>query len=305
MALRFGVAGTGYWAETVHLSALSAHPDATLVGVWGRSDEKVDALAKKFGIASFRRFDDMLEHVDAVSIALPPQIQAPLALTAANAGKHLFLEKPLAMTPEEARAIVSAVERHRLTAMVFFLRRFVPEIESAIELARRERWNAADVRVHSSALVGDGPYARSLWRRADAGALWDIGPHVLSVLMPVLGAVQAIGAAAAVGKYVRFETHHAGGATGTVSLTLHADPGETANQYVFRGVGRELALPDPDFSRPAAFVRAVTEFTAAVRSGNGVHRADTRMGAEIVNVLAAVSRSMETRAVVRISRPGT
>src|SRR5512142_186287 len=97
MGLRFGVAGTGYWAETVHLSALSAHPDATLVGVWGRSPEKAEALARNFGIASFRRFDEMLDQIDALSIALPPQIQAGLALAAANAGKHLLLEKPLAM----------------------------------------------------------------------------------------------------------------------------------------------------------------------------------------------------------------
>ena len=287
----------------MHLSALSAHRDATLVGVWGRSPEKAEALARKFGIASFRRFDEMLDQIDALSIALPPQIQAGLALAAANAGKHLLLEKPLAMSPADARAIVSAVEHRRLTSMVFFLRRFVPEIESAIELARREHWDSSEVRVHSSALIGDGPYARSLWRQADAGALWDIGPHVLSVLMPVLGAVEAVGAATAVGKYVRFETHHASGAAATISLTLHADPGETANQYVFRGKGRELALPDPEFSRPTAFARAVTEFAAAVRSGDRVHRADVRLGAQIVDVLAAVARSLETRALVAISRP--
>src|SRR5579859_261797 len=280
MALRFGVAGTGFWAETVHLTVLSAQPEATLVGVWGRSAEKADALAKKFGTASFRHFDNMLDHVDAVSIALPPHIQAKLALMAGEAGKHLLLEKPLAMTAAEARAIVSAVERHRLTAMVFFLRRFVPEIENAIEFAKSERWDSADVRVHSRALIGDSPYARSLWRQADAAALWDIGPHVLSVLMPILGAVEAVGAASAAGKYVRFETHHAGGATATVSLTLHADPGDTANQYVFRRAGRELALPDPDFSRPAAFARAVTDFAAVIRSGTGIHRADLRLGAK-------------------------
>ncbi len=302
MTLRFGVAGTGYWAETVHLSVLSAHPDATLVGVWGRSAEKVEALATKFHAVAFHRFDEMVERVDALSIALPPQIQATLAVMGAAAGKHLVLEKPLAVTAEEARAIVSAVERHRLTSMVFFLRRFVPEIEAAIELARRDRWSSAQVRVHSSALLGNSPYAASVWRQADAGALWDIGPHVLSVLTPVLGQVEAVEAATA-GKYVRFQTRHAGGATGAVSLSLHADPAETANQYVFRTAERELALPDPEFSRPTAFARAITEFAAAVRSGRSVYRADVRVGAEIVDVLAAVARSMETRAVVRISRP--
>lgn len=303
MALRFGVAGTGYWAETVHLSALSAHPEAALVGVWGRNADRVRALAQRFSIAPFRRFDEMLDQVDALSIALPPQIQAGLALTAAKAGKHLLLEKPLAMTPADARSIVSALEQRRVTAMVFFMRRFVPEIENAIELARKESWNSADVRVHSGALIGDGPYAKSVWRQAAGAALWDIGPHVLSVLMPVLGAVETVGAATATEKYVRFETHHASGATGTVSLTLHAAPGETANQYVFRAAGRELALPDPDFSRPAAFTRAITEFASVVRSGNASHRADERLGAEIVDVLSAVARSLETHAPVAVPHP--
>ncbi len=302
MSLRFGVAGTGYWAETVHLSVLASHPDTKLVGVWGRDPHKAEALAKKFDIASFRRFDDLLAQVDALSIALPPQIQAALALMAAEARKHLVLEKPLAMTPASARAIVASLERNRLTSMVFFLRRFVPEIERAIELGRRASWTSADVRVHSSALLAGSPYAGSSWRQADGAALWNIGPHVLSVLIPVLGAVDAVEAAQGSGKYVRFSTRHAGGAAATISLTLRADPGDTTSRYAFRRGGRELTLPEPEFSRPAAFARAISEFAAAVRCGDIAHRASAGFGAEIVDVLASVARSFDAGGPVVLAR---
>ena len=301
MTLRFGVAGTGYWAETVHLTALATHPAVKLVGVWGRSAEKVEALATKFGIAPFRRFDEMLAQTDAISIALPPQIQADLALAAAEAGKHLLLEKPLSMTPASARAIAESIERRGLASIVFFMRRFIPDVETAIQLARNEPWTEGNVQVHSGALLGDSPYARSVWRQADAGALWDIGPHVLSILMPVLGNVENVRATMGADRYVRFSTRHASGATAAVSLTLHADPGAVISRYVFRGPQRELTLPEPSFSRPALLAQAVGDLVDAIRTGKTAHRCDVRLGAQVVDALAAAARSIETGTSVAVA----
>ena len=50
MALRFGVLGTGYWAQEAHATALAGHPDTELVGVWGRDPDKTGAFAARFGI---------------------------------------------------------------------------------------------------------------------------------------------------------------------------------------------------------------------------------------------------------------
>jgi predicted dehydrogenase len=304
MALRFGVAGTGYWAEAVHLTALATHPEAKLVGVWGRNPEKVAALAAKFGIAPFGSFDEMLAQTDAISIALPPHIQAGHALAAADAGKHLLLEKPLAMTPASAHAIAASIERRGLASIVFFMRRFVTEIENAIQLARQESWNEGSVQVHSRALIGDSPYAGSVWRQAEAGALWDIGPHVLSVLMPVLGDIESARATLGADRYVRFSTRHVSGATADVSVTLHAEPSAVTSRYVFRRPERELTLPEPELARPALYAQAVSDLVGAVRSGKTAHRCDVRLGVRVVEALAAAARSLETGAAVEVTAMG-
>jgi predicted dehydrogenase len=57
--MRFGVVGTGYWARETHATALAAHPDAELVGVWGRSFERAADLADRFGTQAFAEADQM------------------------------------------------------------------------------------------------------------------------------------------------------------------------------------------------------------------------------------------------------
>ena len=111
--MRFGVLGTGFWARDVHAAALAAHPDAELVGVWGRDLAKAKAVGAEFDVAGYADVDELLAQVDAVAIALPPDVQAPLAERAAAAGKHLLLEKPIALDVADADRVVDAVRRAR------------------------------------------------------------------------------------------------------------------------------------------------------------------------------------------------
>src|SRR3954449_8049753 len=85
--MRFGVLGTGFWAKEIHAASLAAHPDAELVGVWGRDVAKSKAVGAEFDVPGFGDVDELLSRVDAVSIALPPDVQAPLAEGAAAAGR--------------------------------------------------------------------------------------------------------------------------------------------------------------------------------------------------------------------------
>src|SRR4051794_10659427 len=94
--MRFGVLGTGFWAREIHAASLAEHPEAELVGVWGRDLAKAKAAGAEFDVPGYGDLDALLADVDAVSFALPPDVQAPLALRAAEAGKHLLLEKPIA-----------------------------------------------------------------------------------------------------------------------------------------------------------------------------------------------------------------
>ena len=84
--MRFAVVGTGYWARETHAAALAAHPDADLVGVWGRSFTRAAELADAVGAQPYEHVDDMFADVDAVAFAVPPDVQAELAVRAARQG---------------------------------------------------------------------------------------------------------------------------------------------------------------------------------------------------------------------------
>ena len=109
MTVRFGVLGTGFWAREVHAAALAGHADAELVGFWGRDLAKAKAVGAQFDVAGTDDLDALLADVDAVSFSLPPDVQAPRAVRAAEAGKHLLLEKPIALDVAGADRVVDAV----------------------------------------------------------------------------------------------------------------------------------------------------------------------------------------------------
>src|ERR671930_1053210 len=126
MALRFGLLGTGYWARETHAAALASHDDADFVGVWGRDPAKAAGVAERYGVRGFGEVEELLEQVDAVAISLPPDVQADLAVRAAGAGRHLLLEKPLALSLDDARRVVDAAETAKVSSVVFFTARFQP-----------------------------------------------------------------------------------------------------------------------------------------------------------------------------------
>lgn len=303
MAVRFGVVGTGYWAREVHVPGLRARPDVQLVGMWGRNGEAARTIAAPIGIIPFARFEEMLDAVDAVSIAVPPDVQARLALIAARAGKHLLLEKPVSTVLEIAEDVVDAVSRNRLASIVFFMRRFIPPIENAIQLASQQQWRHASIRVHSTALSTASPFANSVWRQAEGAELWDIGPHVLSILDPILGPVASIDASRGPDGYTRFSTVHLRGGTANVSLTLRAKPADAGIEYRFASDLDELTLPEPAFSRPEVFARAAGELVDNIVRHAHAHRCNVDFGADVVRVLAAADLSVEQGRPVQVRAP--
>src|ERR687890_2096698 len=109
--MRFGLVGTGPWAEIAHGPGLVVAEDVELVGVWGRSSPKAQRLAERLCVPAYEDLDALYDEVAAVSFAVPPEVQGELALRAAQRGKHLLLDKPVADTVEAADRLVAAVER--------------------------------------------------------------------------------------------------------------------------------------------------------------------------------------------------
>jgi predicted dehydrogenase len=167
--MRFGVLGTGHWARTVHAAALAEHPTAELVGIWGRDLAKAKAVGAEFDVPGFGDVDELLSQVEAVAIALPPSVQAPLAERAAAAGKHLLLEKPIALDVAAADRVVTAVQDAGVASVVFFTFRFQTATSTWLTQAARTQL-AGGAGSWLSSLAGT-PFAASPWRQ-EHGALW-------------------------------------------------------------------------------------------------------------------------------------
>jgi len=135
--MRFGLVGTGPWAELAHAPGLAAAEGVELVGIWGRSLGRAQALADSYGVAAYDDYAALLADVDAVAFAVPPAVQGELALAAAGAGRHLLLDKPVAADPDAARALLAAATEAGVASVVFFADRFVDETRAWIEDVRR------------------------------------------------------------------------------------------------------------------------------------------------------------------------
>ena len=288
METRIGVVGTAYWAQAVHTAGLQRTPGAILAGVWGRDRAKTAALAQARGVTAFATFDEMLGAVDAVSFAVPPPVQEMLAPRAIAAGRHLLLEKPIAGSAPAAAALALSAERAGLASVVFFARRFVPEIAAFLARHAGGDWRAADVEIRAATFAPGSPYLDSVWRRAPGAGIWDIGPHVLSMLVPMLGPVEDASLLPPDGAFERFETRHAGGGRATVRITLHAAARDSRNLYRFSGPAGEVVAPEPELDRVANFARAASALVAMIRDGRHSHPCDIRLGAETVRILARI-----------------
>lgn len=294
--LRVGVCGYGHWAKTVHLPALAPMPAVDLVGIWGRAPERTKALADQFAVSAFADFGEMLDNVDAVSFSLPPEVQAAMALRAANAGKHLLLEKPIATTLADADRLVEVVERQRLSAVTFLTRLFVDGAIDLIARARAGDHNRGEASWSSKALLPGTPFTDSIWRNADFGTLWDLGPHVLSIFISIFGPVAQIEATRVRKAKFACRMLHAGGAESTMTLDQMdaALARGSLERYAFSG-GRGVTEGGPFTVEPTrCFASAVDLLIDGISRPGGPSGPGIRFGRDIVAVLEAACSSIET-----------
>ncbi|WBB79439.1 Gfo/Idh/MocA family oxidoreductase [Micromonospora sp. WMMD882] len=296
--LRFGLFGTGHWAAETHAAALAAHPRAELAGVWGRDPERAGALAARYGVPAHDDVDALIDAVDAIAVALPPDVQADIAVRAATAGRHLLLEKPLALSLPDADRVVAAAEGSGVASVVFFTQRFHPAVAGFLtSAAAAGGWRHARVTMFASIFQPGHRYGESAWRR-ERGALWDVGPHALSVVLPVLGRVTRVSATDGPRGLAHLLLTHDAGATSALSLTLDAPPAMTIQETVFFGDDGAQALPRVERAPLVAFGAALDQLLAEVDAGARDHRCDVRFGREVVAVLAAAETARaQARAV--------
>jgi predicted dehydrogenase len=292
--LRFGLVGTGYWARIEHAPALASTQDVEFTAVWGRDPRAAAELAAGYDATPHEDITAFLAGVDAVSFAVPPDVQATVATQAARAGKHLLLEKPVALTEAAADDLVEAVEQAGVASVVFFTQRFQPDVRAWLaEVGTRGGWAGGASAWLGSALRESNPF-NTPWRR-DKGALWDIGPHMVSLLWASLGPVTSVTADAGRADVTHLVLHHQGGATSTTTLTLSAaDAAAGFEAYVWGESGR-LAAPGGSDDPVTALSTALRELTANARAGQVRHPCDVRFGRDVGRVLAEAQRQIDAR----------
>ena len=135
-AVRVCLVGAGR-AGKVHARSLVKHVTAgALVGIVDPVPDVLNSTAEQFGVeARFASLEAALAwgQFDAVAITTPTFTHKSLAVTAAEAGKHVFLEKPMALTLGECDEIIAAAERSGVFLQIGFMRRFAPEFVAAFE----------------------------------------------------------------------------------------------------------------------------------------------------------------------------
>jgi predicted dehydrogenase len=299
--LRFGLVGTGHWARIAHAPALAAAQDIELTAVWGRDPQAAAALAEAHGATPYEDIDAFLDAVDAVAFAVPPDVQAPIAVAAARAGKHLLLEKPLATTDAGADELAEAVAGSGVASVVFFTLRFRADIRAWLdEVTARGGWMGGLVAWFGSSLMDSSPF-NTPWRR-EKGALWDLAPHAISLLWVALGPVTAVTADAGPADVSHLILHHQGGTSSTV--TLSQSVGEEAagfEAYLWGPAGRS-AVPSGDPGPLPPLRTALDELVDNIRSGQVAHPCDAGFGRDVGHVITEAQRQIDARKLHHLPR---
>jgi len=187
MGVGFGVVGVGLFGRR-HAQAYASHRDAELLAVCDVRREQAEAVAAEFGGTPYERLDEMLRHpgLAAVSVVTPDDAHREVAVTAAAAGKHLLVEKPLATTVEDAVAIIDAARHHRVTLMVDFHNRWNPAFcaaRHAIGTGQLGRIRYVYMRLSNTIAI---PTEMLAWA-ARSSPVWFLGSHCLDLLRWLLG----------------------------------------------------------------------------------------------------------------------
>ncbi len=199
---KIGVAliGTGF-GQKVHLPALRSNPHLEVRAVYHRDSDKATEIAHQHNIPkACSTIDEILSlsEIHAVSISTPPFLHYDMAMTALNAGKHIFLEKPTTLNASQAIELAHLAETQNLIATMNFEFRYIPAWQRLSELLQEH-------------YVGNIRYAKVDWlvsSRADASRAWNwyaqkplgggalgaIGSHAFDYIIWLMGDIQRVSA---------------------------------------------------------------------------------------------------------------
>lgn len=184
----FGVIGAGTWGA-LHARVYATEPGVRLAAVCDADPERAARAAAGTGARIYTEYQALLadEEVAAVSIALPDAHHRAAAVAAAAAGRHVLVEKPLATTEEDARAIVAAAERSGVLLCVDFHNRFSPLFAPAYRALRSGELGAPQLGYYRLNDTLEVPTRMLSWA-GNSSVAWFLASHCLDTLLWLLDA---------------------------------------------------------------------------------------------------------------------
>ena len=188
--LKIAIVGAGTWGES-HASIYAEHPKAQCVAICDTNRERADRFAAKHHLPNtYYDYREMLEKCDcdAVAIVTPDFLHAEIAIACAEAGKHLLIEKPLATKREDVLAIVDAIEKNHVRAMVDLHNRWNPPFNLVRQMVSSGEYGAAKTayfRLNDALWVATDMLS---WT-AKSSILWFLGSHSLDTMSWIIGSL--------------------------------------------------------------------------------------------------------------------
>lgn len=189
--LKWGIIATGMIARRL-ADGVAQSEDNQLVAVGSRKQETADAFGDEFNVPQrFGSYQALLDSPDvqAVYIATPHPMHAEWAIKAAEAGKHILVEKPIGINAAEAAAMIDAAEKHGVFLMEAFMYRCHPQIRKLVELVKsgcigEVRMIEAEFSYSSDAPDDHRAFAQAL----GGGGILDVGCYPASFARLIAGA---------------------------------------------------------------------------------------------------------------------
>jgi predicted dehydrogenase len=205
--IRIGILGLGFMGRT-HLQALQALPGVEVAAVMSRNPKRLSGdladvagnlgtAGATFDLSQCRKYTKPEEliantELDAIDICLPTHLHAPLAVDALARGKHVLVEKPMALDYAESMRMCEAAERHGRTLMVAHVLRFLGAYEQLTSIVRDGRLGqirSASFRRRTPVPTW-GPWERD--KALGGGGTFDLLIHDVDMAVSLFGAPQAI-----------------------------------------------------------------------------------------------------------------
>jgi len=246
MSVGFGIVGCGMIAG-FHSKAIADLPDARLVACYDTVPEAADRFGDQSDCHVYHDLEDMLGdgEVDVVTICTPSGAHLDPAVAAADAGKHVIVEKPLEVTLARCDAIIDAAQKRGVTLSTIFPSRFHDSsqaLKRAVEEGRFGRFTLGDayVKWYRNQEYYDSGAWRGTWKLDGGGALMNQAIHSVDLLTWLMGPVSSITAQTATLAHDRIEVED------TVVATLRFESGALgvieASTAVYPGYLKRIEL---------------------------------------------------------------